>query len=48
MPPIVVKGHPPGPGAVYVLERSNAKAQATALKKSFVPRIVSSVDRAPF
>ena len=48
MPVTIVKGRPPGPGAFYVLERSNAKAQTTQLKKSFVPKIVGSVEQAPF
>ena len=48
MPVTVVKGRPPGPGAFYVLERSSAKGRTTALEKSFVPKIVGSVERAPF
>ena len=48
MPPIIVKGTPPAPQAIYVLEKSRTTAQALELKKSFVPRIVGSVDRALF
>jgi hypothetical protein len=48
MPTIVVKGRRHAPQAVYVLQRSRVTADGLELKKSFVPRIVRSVDDPTF
>lgn len=48
MPTIIVKGRRHAPQAVYVLQRSPVSADGIKLKKSFVRRIVRSVDDPTF
>ena len=45
---IKVEGRIQKPQAFYILQRSNLNFEGLELKQSFVPKIVKSVDQAPF
>ena len=43
-----IEGRIQKPQAFYILQRSNLNFEGLELKNSFVPKIIKSVDRAPF
>lgn len=43
-----IEGRIQKPQAFYILQRSNLNFQGLELKRSFIPKIVQSVDEAPF
>lgn len=43
-----IEGRIQKPQAFYILQRSNLNFEGLALKNSFIPKIVESVDKAPF
>lgn len=45
---ITIEGRIQKPQAFYILQRSNLNFEGLELKKSFVPKIIKSVDEAPF
>lgn len=45
---IKVEGRIQKPQAFYILQRSNLNFEGLELKKSFLPKIVESVDKKPF
>lgn len=45
---LVVEGRIQKPQAFYILQRSNLNFEGLELKNSFVPKIIKSVEGAPF
>lgn len=45
---LVVEGRIQKPQAFYILQRSNLNFEGLELKNSFVPKIIKSVESAPF
>ena len=45
---LVVEGRIQKPQAFYILQRSNLNFEGLELKNSFVPKIIKSVEEAPF
>lgn len=45
---IKVEGRIQKPQAFYILQRSNLNFEGLELKQSFIPKILESVQRAPF
>ncbi|MBC7794658.1 MAG: hypothetical protein H7Z43_13220 [Clostridia bacterium] len=45
---IKVEGRIEKPQAFYILQRSNLNFEGLELKQSFIPKIVESVQKAPF
>ena len=45
---LTVEGRIQKPQAFYILQRSNLNFEGLELKNSFVPKIIKSVDQAPF
>lgn len=45
---IKVEGRIQKPQAFYILQRSNLNFEGLALRQSFLPRILQSVDEGPF
>ena len=43
-----IEGRIQKPQAFYILQRSNLNFEGLELKNSFVPKIIKSVDQAPF
>ncbi len=43
-----IEGQIQKPQAFYILQRSNLNFEGLELKNSFVPKIINSVDQAPF
>lgn len=43
-----IEGRIQKPQAFYILQRSNLNFEGLELKRSFIPKIVQSVDEAPF
>ena len=43
-----IEGRIQKPQAFYILQRSNLNFEGLELKNSFVPKIINSVDQAPF
>ncbi|MEL7368455.1 MAG: hypothetical protein AAFN74_06055 [Myxococcota bacterium] len=43
-----IEGRIQKPQAFYILQRSNLNFEGLELKNSFVPKIIKSVDKAPF
>lgn len=43
-----IEGRIQKPQAFYILQRSNLNFEGLELKKSFIPKIVESVEKAPF
>ncbi len=43
-----IEGRIQKPQAFYILQRSNLNFQGLELKNSFVPKIIQSVEKAPF
>jgi len=45
---IKVEGRIQKPQAFYILQRSNLNFEGLALKQSFLPKIMQSIEKAPF
>jgi hypothetical protein len=45
---VTIEGRIQKPQAFYILQRSNLNFEGLELKNSFVPKIIKSVDQAPF
>lgn len=45
---IKVEGRIQKPQAFYILQRSNLNFEGLELKQSFIPKIIQSVEKAPF
>jgi hypothetical protein len=45
---IKVEGRIQKPQAFYILQRSNLNFESLELKKSFIPKIIESVEKEPF
>lgn len=45
---VVVEGRVQKPQAFYILQRSNLNFRSLELKQSFIPKILESVEKAPF
>lgn len=45
---IIIEGRIQKPNAFYVLQRSSINYEWASLKQDFLPRIVDSVEKAPF
>jgi hypothetical protein len=45
---IKVEGRIQKPQAFYILQRSNLNFEGLELKQSFIPKIIQSIDSAPF
>lgn len=43
-----IEGRIQKPQAFYILQRSNLNFEGLELKNSFIPKIIKSVDKAPF
>lgn len=43
-----IEGRIQKPQAFYILQRSNLNFEGLELKKSFIPKIIKSVEKAPF